>query len=66
MNNLTKIGILLQVPNLFILFILGLIFIVPYLTVSIVLWTILGVVYGLINITSFILIISGILSNGKN
>jgi hypothetical protein len=61
MNKLLSIGLLLQIPNIFILGLLGIIFIVPYITLALIFWILIGTIYGLINIASIILIVSGLL-----
>lgn len=65
MNKQLKTGLLLQIPNAIILTVLAIVWIIPYLSLSLVVWAILGSVYFLLNIASAILIIVGILSPNK-
>lgn len=64
MNKLTKIGLILQIPNSCALtvFILMLLSTLNWtLILSYAGWIILGVVFGLVNIFSFILLVCGVL-----
>lgn len=61
MNKLLSIGLLLQIPNIFILGLLVILFIVPYITLALFFWILIGTIYGLLNIISIILIISGLI-----
>lgn len=69
MNKLLKIGLILQVPNIYALMVLFLMFLIFKINWNILLnnagWIILGVIYGLINIFSIILLICGIFNNEK-
>jgi len=64
MNKLLKIGLILQIPNFLVLIIISLMLIVYKINWALLSenagWIILGVIYGLVNIFSLILLICGI------
>ena len=65
MNNKLQVGLLLQIPNIILATIIGVMLISPYLTIELIGWVVVGVMYGLLNIASLILIAVGIFSKDR-
>jgi hypothetical protein len=66
MNKTVRLGLLLQIPNALLILVLGMIFVIPYLTWGTVLWATIGSIYAIINITSLILICVGLFRGKEN